>query len=145
MVDIKQLTEKSNEFFDKHFDRNKLKLLKPTWKKWELEGTRPDNEKPGCYAMVFLKDGIEVIKYIGIGRSQTGVGSRINDYIAVAAKESDRTHYKPIIKLEQEGLIAFYIMGFEKEVSYLIPALEEFLIRELNPLMNIMGNSLDNY
>lgn len=137
MITVNELIEKTEDFLKKHYNSDVLELPAPKWEIWELKGKRPCNELPGCYAMVFKKNGKEAIEYIGIGLSKEGIGSRMNEYHTVDYKEDGITIYKP--KENLNGLVAFYIIGFYKKVTYLIPALEAFLIKELQPIRNIKG------
>ena len=136
MSSIEQLKRKTEEFFKLHWVKD---LPVPEWSNpWNFEGDIPNNDQPGCYAL--LRDNKLI--YIGVGASQgsgiyidMGIGSRLHDYWRMN-KENPRTceglrRYipNPDLGYTYDNLIT---IGLGK-YGYLSYALEIYLIRNLHP------------
>ena len=63
ILTFENLEAKTNEFFSKHYNEKEMHLPIPNWERWGMTDKRPYNEEPGCYAMVFEKEGQEVIEF----------------------------------------------------------------------------------
>lgn len=151
-ISIDELKAKTHQFFQLHWCQanNKLVDPPPDWDGlWHFQGTIhkdkpgiPNQEKPGCYAL--LEEGDNVAK-IGVGASQApgdyqhaGLGKRLHKYWRVDKNHSDlpteKRKYKP--SDGYEWLKGIMTIGFDKDYGYLARALEAFLIAELEPSKN---------
>ena len=101
--------------------------------KWN--DTWPSNGMPGIYAFLDREGNV---LYIGKSSMNSSVSARLGAYCAY---ESDRKR----CKLKHDGWRVkpryVWIVGIAKSTSFEAAALEEFLIRELNPVDNINGRS----
>lgn len=141
IADLKRLTI---EFFEMHWNKDKLNAEPPLWNSpYSFKGSVPDHDKQGVYAFV-RKD--EVI-YIGAGGSRStpnydghGLGRRLHgDYLKVSEggrgiTDSERP-YEFKDKLWDE-VDKIFTLGFKMEHSHLAYALETFLIRNMKPIRN---------
>jgi len=132
-----QLLAATQTFFSLHWPQSAGNA--PIWQKWEpfLEGSVPFYKQAGCYA---LYRG-EMLDYVGLGMSrggglypESGLSRRLMSHVY----QSDKIRRSPYLKLRSQwhGITALSTIGFEHQYSYLAPALEQFLIRELRPPRN---------
>lgn len=139
MLTIKHLNIALDEFLSRHWDSPfSSDYERPQWSAlWKGKGELPNRLSPGCYALKSDR-GIE---YIGSGirrgkhyYSDNGIGGRASTYFrwdrGQNLKDGRRT-YRMI-----DDWAGIYTIGFPPEVGYLAPALEHFLIVELQPLRN---------
>jgi excinuclease UvrABC nuclease subunit len=138
MAIIKDLSDKTNTFFERH--SNPIFFAAPSWSEpYQFKGAWPNHDKQGCYA--FFENG-EVV-YIGVAASAVG-GIYTNCGIA-----NRSSHYmQPVDGLKYtykfrndrwRDIEELRTIGFPPEYSYLSYALEVFLIRELKPTFNIIN------
>ena len=133
MDDVRRETQ---EFIRRHWDISKLDTEEsPIWCEYGLTGTCPNEDRPGCYALV---EGGEVT-YIGSGASQghgiyegCGLGHRLNGYLQYdrtqpAATLADR-RYKP---KPQYTFTSLHTFGFPRVYGYMALALESFLLNRV--------------
>ncbi len=111
---------------------------RPIWasKEWTYNGSIPNNDKRGCYAL-FTNDNIIYIG-VGIGKSfgqyhGSGLGDRLKEYWKVN-KSSTGNQYIPTDNWKE--VTGILTIGFDENHYPLAAALEVFLIRELSPAKN---------
>jgi hypothetical protein len=141
VVDLKQRTR---TFLARHWDPGRLGAA-PSWSKpWRFQGSIPNHDLPGCYALL---QGDEVV-YIGAGAGKGklryighGLGSRLQNYFArdftVKATDLGGWQYRPTARAP--GITAVATIGFGVRYWYMAHALEAFLIDRLHPARNAVG------
>lgn len=87
----------------------------------------PNSEFPGVY---FFTDFNEEVIYIG--KASSGLGSRLGAYIGKENIKKDQ-------KIDEAKSI--FTIKIEKDLFFLAPAIEEFLIYSLNPKINRIGKA----
>ena len=138
MCTEQQLKQATKDFFGRYW--NKQNGDPPEWgEHWYFDGTIPNHDKRGCYA---LYAGEEII-YIGCGLGKSfgiyegsGLGARLNEYWEVNKDKHNVKKYKP--KTDWNELTSIQTIGFDKEYYHLAAALEVFLIERLKPEKNVM-------
>ena len=133
--DLKQATK---EFFDRYW--NPQNGDPPEWGEyWYFDGTIPNHDKRGCYA---LYAGDEII-YIGVGKGKSsgiyigsGLGARLNSYWEINKDEFSGNQYKPTA--DWNKVTSIQTIGFEEEYYHLAAALEVFLIERMRPERNVV-------
>ena len=131
-----KLKQETQEFFKRYW--NPINGKPPEWSAhWEFNGTIPNNEKRGCYA---LFKGPEII-YIGSGLGKSfgnyhssGLGDRLKRYWQLDKDIPATARYKP--RDDWTGLTSILTIGFEDEHYHLAAALEIYLINMLKPIQN---------
>lgn len=131
MDDVRRETQ---EFLMKHWDVSKLDVTQiPMWQEYDFKGTCPNEDRPGCYALI---EGGKVT-YIGSGASQghgiyegCGLGHRLRGYLQYdrtqpAATLADR-RYKP-----KYTFTSLHTIGFPRAYGYMALALESFLLNRV--------------
>ena len=137
------LKERTSEFFRRHWPettRFQQTCHPPNWiGGWKWQGSVPYHDKSGVYALI-SRTG-EVI-YVGLGASrgsgqylQHGLSRRITAHVIMQDKKRGRGFYLPRPKWVEVDSIA--TIGMPDHLSYLSPALEDFLISEIRPEKNI--------
>jgi hypothetical protein len=135
--DLEKLIEATSGFFGLHWSPEQLGEP-PGWRLWEtfLEGSVPGYQYGGCYA---LFEGNR-LTYIGLGVSrggglyqQHGLSRRIMAHVY----RSDHARGPNCLRLHEKWLrtTGLYTLAFP-EHEYLAPALESYLIRDLQPPRN---------
>jgi hypothetical protein len=145
MSTIKELKNATQLFFDRHWLKD---IPFPEWSiPWNFNGTIPNQDKQGCYALL---DGNKRVVYIGVGAGKgsarypgAGLGQELHKYWRKNSKEpyskDGSANYEPGEQLnEVEAIIT---IPFPQEIRYLAYALEAFLIERLNPQLNIIGKN----
>jgi len=131
-----KLNEITSLFFQKHWNISSEPL--PEWsEEWSFNGTIPNHDKQGCYA---LYSNSEII-YIGVGigngdgnHEGCGLGNRLKRYWKVNKNINPKSKY---IQTERwEEVTSIKTIGFPPEYFYLAAALEIFLIDKLKPIRN---------
>jgi len=138
MITIDNLISTTNDFFHRYW--NPKNGTTPNWEKkeWFFNGTIPNHDKQGCYALLRNDE----IVYIGLGISKGsgiyenhGLGYRIKRYFKVNTEiQLNPTQYLPTEKWQE--LTSIITIGFPNEHFCLASALEIYLINHLNPLRN---------
>ena len=137
MLSLEKLVEATVAFFRMHWSRDQLGEP-PMWECWEtfLEGPVPGYQYGGCYA---LFEGAH-LTYIGLGASrgggiyqQHGLSRRLMAHVY----RSDRARWPASLRLHEKwsGTTGLYTLAFP-EHEYVAPALESYLIRQLQPPRN---------
>lgn len=118
----------------------------PEWsKRYEWEGGFPNDDEKGVYAF-FCKDRLI---YIGIGAAKVGgnyaghgLGNRLIKYVwwdkSKAWTSSKDRHFK-MRKGQFENVDEIRTCPINAKCWYLAFALEQYLIKEMQPEMNIQG------
>lgn len=138
MTDFNTLKKSTDEFFNRHWNVSSEHEV-PTWKNgWPWQGSVPYHNKGGVYA---LFDSQGAIVYIGLGASrgggiykEHGISRRLLAHVITTDKVKGKGYYVPRKAWGDVRDIA--AIGFPKEYKYLAPALEDYLIGELNPTRN---------
>ena len=111
----------------------------PTWSNpWEFEGSIPNRDMRGCYAL-FKNDGLV---YIGVAIGKVwgpyegaGLSARLKTYWQYIRNDNDKT-----VGFKASGrfpdITGIRTIGFVKEHYWLAAALEIYLISELSPPYN---------
>lgn len=138
MITKDLLNSVTNDFFSRYW--NPKNGDNPIWEKseWNFNGTIPNHDKQGCYAL--LKND-EVI-YIGVGISKGsgiyknhGLGFRLKRYFKANKNlQLNPNKYLPTEKWQE--LTGILTIGFPNEHFCLASALEIYLINYLNPSRN---------
>lgn len=133
VVRLKQETE---DFFARHWNESVLEAPAPNWREIpsSFSGSVPYYDKGGCYA---LAEG-DIIVYVGIGASkgydpyiEHGISRRLLFHVI---KPIGNDHYVP--KDRWKNITTILTIGFEKQLKYVAPALEDYLIWKLSPREN---------
>ncbi len=140
---IANLVAETRRFFELHWPESLGAV--PEWEfGYEFLGTMPNNNRPGCYAIIADSEVI----YVGSGVSKKGkgiyrthgLGTRINDHVLSwdrsAKPRGGARQYK--FKDRWAGSTKLATIGFEPDQFYLSIALEVFLIRNLEPTENAL-------
>ena len=135
--DLKQVTK---DFFDQYW--NQQNGDPPEWgEHWYFDGTIPNHDKRGCYA---LYAGENII-YIGSGLGKSfgiyegsGLGDRLKAYWQLNKDKQGPKKYKPTDKWEELNLTSIQTIGFDEKHYWLAAALEIFLIERLRPKRNVV-------
>lgn len=138
MTTFARLKEITEEFFRRHWDSSSSHPA-PTWKnEWPWEGSVPYHNKGGVYA---LFDANGNVVYVGLGASrgggiykEHGISRRLLAHVIASDPSKGAGHYVPRKAWNEVADIG--AIGFQKEYVYLAPALEDYLISELNPPRN---------
>ena len=125
----------TSDFFKLFWSINNIEP--PAWSShWLFDGTIPNHDKRGCYAL--FED--EKIIYIGfaIGKSNQkyqghGLGDRLKNYWKVD-KEKKMKQYKP--RDNWKEVTSIMTIGFDKDYYFIAAALEIYLIHKFNPSRN---------
>ncbi|OFY95844.1 MAG: hypothetical protein A3K10_02640 [Bacteroidetes bacterium RIFCSPLOWO2_12_FULL_31_6] len=133
-----KLNEITNLFFQKHW--NISSENHPKWsEEWSFNGTIPNHDRQGCYALI---KGGEII-YIGVGIGNgdgnyvgCGLGNRLKRYWKVNKNTNSESKRSYTQKEKWEEVDSIKTIGFHPEYFYLAAALEIFLIDKLNPIRN---------
>lgn len=138
MITIDNLISTTNDFFSCYWNPKNGKI--PIWEKseWVFNGTIPNHDKQGCYAL--LKN--DEIIYIGIGISKGsgvyknhGLGYRLKRYFKVN-KNLQLNPNKYLPTENWQNLTSVITIGFPNEHFCLAAALEIYLVYHLNPSRN---------
>lgn len=138
-ITFNDLVEKTNQFFEKYWN---VEDPTPQWSEpWEFNGTIPNHDQKGCYA---LFEGDNLV-YIGLAIGFNGkglyeghgIGSRLQRVWRRNSKMNSRD-YEP--GQGYEGITSLRTIGFGVDKSEghfpLAAALEVFLIIHLKPRRN---------
>lgn len=138
MITIDHLNSVTNDFFSRYWNPKNGKV--PIWVKseWDFNGTIPNHDKQGCYAL--LKN--DEIIYIGVGISKGsgiyknhGLGYRLKRYFKVNKNlQLNPNKYLPTENWQE--LTGIITIGFPNEHFCLASALEIYLVYHLNPTQN---------
>lgn len=136
MLTIDNLVHETNEFFKRYW--NPINGQQPEWSEpWDFNGSIPNNEKRGCYAL--FRDNEIIYIGVGIGKGagiyeECGLGDRLKKYWKVNKDPYAKTKYKPSNNWTE--LTSIMTIGFEKQHYPLAAALEIYLINKLCPKRN---------
>jgi hypothetical protein len=137
MITDKDLINKTNEFFNRYLNKDVNEEL-PEWSEhWNFNGSIPNHNKRGCYAL-FENEKLIYIG-IGIGKSYgryigSGIGDRLKRYWE-KNKENSESEYKP--REGWEKVTSIMTIGFSEDLYFLAAALEIYLIKNLKPERNV--------
>lgn len=136
-VTYEKLAEATTAFFARHWISEDLGPC-PTWQHWDefLQGSVPNHQHPGCYAVFFGSE----LRYVGLGASLGGGSYKehgISRRLMANVIQADRLRGPVWSKLRERftGATDIYTLGLPN-TSYLAAALETYLIRCLQPPMN---------
>ena len=137
MSDKEGLVSLTRSFFSKHWGSE---APLPQWDfSWEWRGPVPNYLVGGVYALL---KGDEVL-YVGLGNSRgggiyqdRGISRRLMAHVIKAAPSCSTKDSILRERWEAVGATRVATLGFPKELNYLAPALEDFLIGKLNPPEN---------
>ena len=132
-----ELVSKTQTFFNRHWYGGDEP---PSWSfEWAWTGPVPNYRLGGLYAL--LKD--DELIYVGLGNSrgggiykERGISRRLESHVVDIAPAGSAVTYVPKQRWREAGVTQLATLGFPEEFSYLSPALEDFLIGELNPPQN---------
>lgn len=130
------LIKRTEEFFLRHWDKESS----PEWDlSWKWCGSVPNYKLGGLYA---LFRGDELL-YIGLGNSRgggsytdCGISRRLIAHVIKTAPVNTDVSYILRERWSKLGIDCIATIGFPVERNYLSPALEDYLIGELNPREN---------
>ncbi|MGH1460740.1 MAG: hypothetical protein ACRBB6_01770 [Neptuniibacter sp.] len=131
------LIQETSDFFNRHWHGD---LPVPTWNfDWAWKGPVPNYLLGGLYAL--FRD--ESLIYIGLGRSGVarGISARLESHVLAISGEGESYGYVPQEKWQKLGVNRLATIGFPPELSYLSPALEDYLIDRLQPIANSVGKA----
>jgi hypothetical protein len=146
---VEQLKISTKKFFELHWNWEQIKVdpkndcRKIEWEIYEgMKGEIPYGKCQGCYAVV---QDDELI-YIGLGASrgygkykEHGIGARIGHIIKWDRSNTTLTKERVYIPKEHwQGITAIYTFGLPSGYGYLASSLEAYLIREIEPVRNIV-------
>ncbi len=141
MITFCDLERETKVFFDLYWKQEYGQ--RPSWSgHWVFEGTIPQNDKRGCYA---LFTGYDIIYIgIGIGRSTdfyrgAGLGDRLKNYWRVN-KNNPGKNYQP--RDNWKEVTSIITIGFGEDHFPLAAALKVYLIGKLNPRRNSKHKSV---
>lgn len=137
MADFAQLKELTDQFFKSHWCSDE-KI--PEWNiEWDWTGPVPNHKIGGLYA---LFSG-EQLLYVGLGNSrgggvykEHGISRRLLSHVLKITPEDHPKSYMPQERWQKVNVDRLATIGFPNKLNYLAPALEDFLIGELNPPEN---------
>lgn len=137
MSNVDQLIEKTGIFFRRHWRESEPC---PEWRfDWEWSGPVPNYLLGGVYSLLA---GDRVV-YVGLGNSrgggiyqERGISRRLEAHVLDLAPEGSEASYIPKSRWQTIGVTSLGTIGFPAELSYLAPALEDYLIGELSPSEN---------
>lgn len=137
MNSLERLKEITLEFFDNHWGSSDVK---PEWDdSWDWCGAVPNYKLGGLYA---LFSGDNLI-YIGLGNSrgggsykEHGISRRLLSHVLKISPDDHPHSYMPQERWEKAKINKLVTIGFPANLNYLAPALEDFLIGEINPPEN---------
>jgi len=128
------LIEKTNEFFERHWNENQNF---PTWNfVWQWRGVVPNYLLPGLYAL--FKDDELIYIGLGWGGAKRGLSARLESHVLKIEKSGNDKWYVTQPKWAELGVNRLATIGFPADYGYL-PALEDYLIERLNPPANRVG------
>ena len=141
MANKTDLLKYTTQFFDLHWG---LDVDRPEWDfSWDWNGAVPNYLLGGVYAL-FNGDNL---LYIGLGSSRgggiykdRGISRRLMSHVYLRTPNTE-TGYMPRERWEKLGVNKVATIGFQQELNYLAPALEDYLIGKLNPEENSMKRS----
>lgn len=136
---IGDVMKETDIFIKRHL--NGFNNMLGKWEAYNLRGTIPHRDSPGCY---LLLEGDEVI-YIGLGASRgggnyegCGISARLKKHLywdkTVPSNDCAGRVYKPIEKWKDVSQI--YTYAINREIGYMACALEAYLISTLKPKGN---------
>jgi len=140
-ITVERLREKTRSFLDKHWSTQALGAPLPLWDGlWRFEGTVPNHDKPGCYALL----AGESVLYIGVGARRgagryegMGLGARLTHVWKTKGGQQSGV-YEPEKKWAQHGVDAVVTTALPQDRAYLAYALEAYLIDRLRPPLNMV-------
>lgn len=137
MNKLDELNTKTDYFFKLHLLNDAIKMEKL---KWILDDCRTNHDKPGCYAFLSEEGAILYIG-VGAGRGSTdkykncGLGSRVFPRL-----KSRKLPLKVVFKNEiYSSCKKIATIGLSDDLWYLAYSLEQYLISEINPELNIIA------
>ncbi|GAA5214665.1 GIY-YIG nuclease family protein [Corallincola platygyrae] len=138
MPTFNDLKEATDVFFKRHWDKSSHTQPYEWVANWPWRGSVPHHDKAGVYALI---DGEGEIVYVGLGASrggglykEHGISRRLLSHVITTDTAKGRGNYKP--KPKWQGVVDIAAIGFSPNFSYLAPALEDYLIGELEPKRN---------
>lgn len=129
----------TEQFFKRHWG---MELMHPQWDfAWDWSGPVPNYLLGGAYS---LFSGDKLL-YIGLGASRgggiyqdRGISRRLMAHVLKSAPKNSNVGYVLHDRWEHSRVDKIATIGFPKECDYLAPALEDYLIGQLNPPENIV-------
>jgi hypothetical protein len=136
MLTIENLINETKEFFNHYW--NIPNEMPPVWSEpWDFNGTIPNHDKRGCYAL--FKD--QEIIYIGVGIRKgdgiyqgCGLGYRLKKYWEINKAMDGNKKYQH--RANCDYLTSLRTIGFDENHYALAAALEIYLINKLKPVKN---------
>ena len=137
MSTLEKLLEITEVFFSRHWSESKPH---PQWRfDWQWRGPVPNYLLGGVYCLV----ADDNVVYVGLGNSrgggiykERGLSRRLEAHVLDLAPKGCSVDYLPKERWQTVGVSSIGTIGFPAELSYLAPALEDYLIGELNPPEN---------
>ena len=132
---MKELIRETSIFFERHWH---AELPAPEWDfSWNWRGAVPNYLLGGLYAL--FHD--EKLVYVGLGRSgpERGISARLGSHVLEINRDTDNYGFVPKKRWRDLGINKVATIGFPKDLIYLSPALEDFLINSLQPSANSVG------
>lgn len=127
----------TEQFFKRHWG---MEPRYPQWDfSWDWSGPVPNYLLGGAYS---LFAGEELL-YIGLGASRgggiyqgRGISRRLMAHVIKSAPANSHACYMLHERWQNSGVDRVATIGFPMECDYLAPALEDYLIGQLNPPEN---------
>ncbi len=143
MATKKDLERETENFFSMHWNTEKVDCEFPVaWsEKYSMKGEMKNHNSPGCYALMKGKNVVYIGSAVSRGAGQYinhGLGKRIGGYTRVkdwGASTKERT-YKFVDGWEGK-VDSIITLCFPADFAYLVPALEAFLIKKIEGLINV--------
>ena len=136
MIKESDLIRETEEFINRYWNYSNENT--PSWlTHWRFDGTIPNHEIRGCYAL-FEEENIVYIG-VGIGKSfgryeGNGLGDRLKRYWKLNKSHNTDKKYEPAE--DWKNITSIMTIGFDDEHYPLAAALEIFLINRLKPEKN---------
>ena len=137
MPTLNNLQDKTDAFFKLHWLEDAVGQ-RPVWSPWDpfLRTPIPNFDKQGCYALMSDND----VNYVGLAVSKgwgnyrdRGISIRLYAHVLRVDKSQPATY---MLRDKWQHITGICTIPFPNDRTYLAPALERFLIAELQPASN---------
>jgi len=137
MITENQVKKATNDFISLYWKKELGET--PNWSNhWRFNGSIPNGDKKGCYALFHNNE----VKYVGVGISDgygrykgCGLSMSLNRYWLKNPNKAEQKMYIPNKKYPY--ITSIITIGFNEIAYPLAAALEVYLISRLNPEKNI--------